>query len=262
MNIAETTFSTLARKPPLYLISHERSGTHLAINLCFRNLYILQAFHDFAHWTGPYENPLDASAHWQSVARRWPEILTAGGVVKSHCEAEVWRRFLPKTNVLYVLRDLRDTLVSFFHYLNRDESHGNNPGRETLRSGSFQEFLRRPLDDFLQFGFSIEGGAANVAERWAKHVRGWLDMPGIVVLRYESLLSDYRTCMYQVASRVRIWPKLKMSPYSFGEKGAILPRKGVVGDWSEYFSEEDLDFLRVAMQKWSVDPGDWKFPSS
>jgi len=233
-------FNALARRRSLHVISHERSGTHLALNLFYRNLYIRQNFYDMAVWRGPYTDAADAFNHWRGFRQLWDAgWMDSGGLVKSHCEASVFRRFFPKEKVIYVLRDPRDTLVSFFHYLNHPALYENNPWMADQRCANFQEFLTRPLSDFLRWGFSFEGAANNVMERWANHVRGWMDDPHAKILLYDDLIENYRRTMYSTALAVGAFPKLNMSPVRFGEGKTILPRKGKSGDWKNYFSRED-----------------------
>jgi len=48
-----------------------------------------------------------------------------------------------------------------------------------------------------------------------------------------------------------------MRPYSLGESGSILPRKGIVGDWVNHFSSEDIKFLAAELEKYNLSLSDW-----
>ncbi len=138
------------------------------------------------------------------------------------------------------MRDPRDVLVSFYHYLNHPDLYRNNPWMEDERCTSFSEFLHRPLSPFLRFGFALHENARNVMERWADHVRGWLLVPNVALVRYEDMSRNYRQVIRQVAGVTKLRPRLRKKAIRFGEGGSILPRKGKIGDWrNNYFTAEN-----------------------
>lgn len=256
--ICDILHRAIKKSAPIYVISHERSGTHLAINLLYRNLHIDQSFHDFITWRGNPDDKLGRIKYWKSYRDVWSSLFLRGGIIKSHCDAQIYSEFLPKSYVVYVLRDPRDTLVSFYHYLNKDVFHINNPGLDELRSDSFGEFIRRPLHPYLRYGFTIDGIMDTVVDRWAKHVKGWLSHKNVCVVEYEDFLKDFRKQMIRVAIKTYTFPKLRMNSYQLGESGAILPRKGVAGDWKNMFSVEDEIFLKKKLESHGVDIARWK----
>jgi hypothetical protein len=250
-------FKKLCRVEPVCVFSHERSGTHLALNLLYRNLYIHQVFLDLPVWNAPEIHCVNE--HWKLAGRKVGDVLRIGGLIKSHCEVEIYRNFLPKLPVIYVVRDPRDTLVSFFYYLNNREFHANNSGLEHLACECFSEFLRRPLDEFLRFGFSLDGTMQNVVERWARHYAGWKKEPSCLIMRYEDLLGNMVQSVWRIALFAKVFPKIFMRSYNVGEKGAILPRKGTVGDWKNHFSFEDLEFTESILAAQGISLTEWDF---
>lgn len=250
-------YQKIVSSRPIYVFSHERSGTHLALNLIYRNLYIQQHFLDLPVWKKIETNSTDADQHWKQCGKIVQEKLCSGGLIKCHCEVEIYRKFLPALPVVYVVRDPRDTLVSFFYYLNNKEFHANNPGLEHLSAESFSDFLRRPLDEFLRFGFSLDGVMHNVVERWARHHAGWIQEPACLVVRYEDLLQRMVPSVWKIALFAKVFPKFFMRAYKVGEKGAILPRKGIVGDWKNHFSREDLEFTESMLSAHGLSLSEW-----
>jgi len=241
-------YNLLAKRKPVYVISHERSGTHLALNLIYTNFYIRHAFYDVPLWRGPYHRPADAGVYWESLMRqKWPDLERQGGLVKCHCEADIYQKYFIKAPVVYVARDPRDVLVSFYHYLNHPEVYRNNPWMEDQRCASFSEFLHRPLTPFLRFGFAMGENARNVMERWAGHVRGWLLAPNVAHVRYEDMVRHYRQVIRRVASVTKLRPQLRTRAIRFGEGGSILPRKGQIGDWKNYFTAADEQSLATVL---------------
>jgi hypothetical protein len=255
--IQSILYRLICAKKPVYVISHERSGTHLALNLLYRNLYINQKYLYLGDWRETNQFNHTSGEHWLCAAKSAAESIKEGGLIKSHCQQEVFSTYFPKYKYIYIVRDPRDTLVSFFYYLNNDAFHKTNPGLDDLRCSSFSDFLQRPLDEYLQYGFSTEGNMLNVVDRWARHYSRWKAYPGCPVIRYEDLKGAMRTAILKIAVMLKVMPRLWMRTYQFGEKGAILPRKGIVGDWKNHFSPGDLAFTKSVLASHGIDLAEW-----
>jgi hypothetical protein len=255
----EIFFGLLAKKEPFYVVSHERSGTHLAINTLFRNAYIQPRLRYVGDWLGPYDRPETRYRHLEQFLRDWPALASGGGIIKTHADAGLFRRWYPSAPVVYVLRDPRDTLVSFFHYLNSDELHATNPGLENQRCSVFSEFLRRPLSPYLRDGFCEDATFENVAGRWASHVAGWLREPNVCVLRYEDLLRDYRACVRKACAETGIVPRLFQKPVGLHDAVSVLPRRGVSGEGRVMFAPDDEQLLREELAARGLEAKDHGF---
>jgi len=255
--IQRLIFDLLVRKEPIYVISHERSGTHFAINTLFQNTYIRPRLVYVGDWLGPYDSPETRWSHIESFTSSWEADKRLGGLIKSHCDARIFAGRFPPAPVVYVLRDPRDTLVSFFHYLNNDELYRTNPGLEDQRCTDFGEFIRRPVSDYLRLGFFEEPDFDNVVGRWASHVSGWLKVPGVYVLKYEDLKNDFRKSVREICTETGLRPRLRQQPVGFGERVSVLPRKGIVGDWRSHFRPGDEEFVEAELNKRSLSLKDW-----
>lgn len=253
MNLSRALFAFLAKKEPFYVVSHERSGTHFAINTIFANTYVQPRLRYVGDWLGPYDRPEARYRHLESLQRDWGAWQQDGGMVKTHADAALFRRWYPAAPVVYVLRDPRDTLVSFYHYLNSDELHRTNPGLADQRCRDFGDFLRRPTGDYLRYGFYEKPEFDNVAGRWAQHVAGWLAMPGACVVRYEDLTRDFRGVVRKVCRAVGLWPRIRQKSVSLHDAAATLPRKGVAGEGRRYFSADDEKFLRAQLRVFGLE---------
>ena len=81
--------------------------------------------------------------------------------------------------VLYLVRDGRDAVSSFYHYrtnLNRQQN-------------DFRSYLKKSLAGEFRYG------------SWHEHVAGWLDCedhPSLLVVRYEDMLADPKSILGQV----------------------------------------------------------------
>lgn len=132
-----------------------------------------------------------------------------------------------KQNTIYVLRDLRDTLVSSYDYMFSTRIIFKSHNIDGL---SFSDFLHGKADfeyehihkDYTEFVYSLW---TKPIEYWVQHTE-WLKHDWLhSIVRYEEALNKWTI------------EKLLMP----GEKS-----KGVVGRWREWFSNEDLEYL------WSI----------
>ncbi len=86
-------------------------------------------------------------------------------------------------NVIYLVRDPRDVLVSYYHY-----------------QAKFRLIPKEyPLDEFA--GRFLDGGVDSYGP-WNEHIRSWLgarnDSKGFLWLRYEDLQTDAISCLRQI----------------------------------------------------------------
>ncbi len=237
----------------IYVISHERSGTHFVMNTLLRNTYIRPGFHDLGEWKGPYDQPERRFAHIDAFNRTWAGASGRATLVKSHCDRPLFDAAYRAAPVLYVLRDPRDVLASLFHYLNRPEFARYNPGAGDHRCQDFSAFLRRPLTPFLRHGYSLGGDFGTVAERWAAHVAGWLDSPGTLTVRYEDLQRDFTATLARMIAFLGLQPRRRLRPVGLFDAPSILPRKGIVGEWRALFARGDDALVRAAVEKAGLD---------
>lgn len=145
--------------------------------------------------------------------------------------------------MIYVIRDGRDVMVSYYHYLKDRVDPSIN----------FSEFLKNPKFHF--FG------------NWGDHVsqaleKKAMDPENVLILKYEDLLFDpvshihqisnfcgfiFEDCIAQVISDKCSFKNLKSIEMSYGgEKGSedkVFFRQGRANDWIDSYSPEDLEFF-------------------
>ncbi len=189
----------------------------------------------------------DAEIDFNSLQRIAPEIgrqddlledAPSPRLIKSHARYD--RRF---TRTIYVLRDGRDSYISYYEYL-----YG--------KSGAAISF-----EDFIRTG-------AGMTCRWSEHTRSWLnrqlDPSELILIRYEDLLHNTQTELEKIADFIGLDAspadvKTAVERCSFSnmskaehEKGDLLEyerkskfvRKGVSGQWKEYYSEQAKDLFK------------------
>lgn len=231
----------MTRPPSFYVVSHERSGTHFAINSLLKNTVGIEATANIGEWFGPYA---EAGARYSHIDLAAASISPDAVLIKSHCDAELFRARYAARPVIWVVRDPRDTLVSWFHYLNHETYYANNPQVERFQCASFGEFIRRPLTDFLRHSYSGRGDCENVVERWALHTRGWASTgPGVCEVRYEELATTPDAALRRAADFVGLTLQSEIRKVAFGEGVSHLPRKGIIGDWKNEAAPEDLRWI-------------------
>lgn len=164
---------------------------------------------------------------------------------KSHFTYDLMPCGLPSTRpckYIYVARNPKDVVVSLFHF--------------------FQAFKLYPPDwkfsDFLSTFMKGDVGYGS----WFDHVLGWWahrDDPNILFLKYEDMKKDLTGSVQKIATFIGStiskeqlvdivkqceFESMKNNPqanYSWEPAHQASPfmRKGVVGDWKSYFSQED-----------------------
>ena len=239
---------------PFYVISHERSGTHFLINTVRRNTYVRHPLAKIAEWYGPYDDHSTRFDHIDALNARWPQLCKTAGMIKSHCDRPLFEARYRKAKVVYILRDPRDVMTSWFHYLNGDRSLDLVPPEAgDHHCESFSEFLRRPLSDWLRYSYSLHGDLANVAERWADHVSGWITAPDTLIVSFRELKGDYKAVVRKVARFIGLKPRFVQRPVGLRDARTVVPRKGIIGDWQTVFMPGDEAFLRSAVEKAGIE---------
>lgn len=144
---------------------------------------------------------------------------------------------------IYLLRDPRDVVVSFYHHLsNQEGASGFN--------GSFHDFLIEWCEGKIVFG------------SWKHHLKSWLNCQSsnVLFLKYEDLKLNTKKSITNIAKFLDLSltdaqidalipaisfesmkeNKLKYQPISVAWKnGFEFLRKGVIGDGQLMFTDED-----------------------
>jgi hypothetical protein len=140
----------------IFIVGYPKSG-----NTWFQNLVSALAYGMNAGWSpAALVHHLVPDVHHAKVYRRYS---TPSFFKSHHLPRPEYRR------VVYLLRDGRDAMVSYFHY---------------------REATERTKLDFLEF---VQGGAKLFPCRWHEHVESWMNNPYSaerIVIKYEDLLAN------------------------------------------------------------------------
>jgi len=187
-----------------------------------------------------------------------PKTLPSPRLLKSHLSYNNTPKSGSKDKqckYIYIARNPKDVAVSFFHFtktLSKNPLHGYN--------GPWEFFLKLFMEGNVGWNF------------WNDHVLGWWehrDDPNILFLKFEELKKDLPSHVRMIAEFLnkplseelnnRIADQCTFQGMTKNEAGYKMPedkdslcllRKGVVGDWKNYFTPEQNErFEKEVMEK-------------
>jgi cephalosporin hydroxylase/Flp pilus assembly protein TadD len=156
-----------------------------------------------------------------------PDVHSQSGFRRYGDRAFFKSHHLPRPEyrqVIYLLRDGRDAMVSYFHHLSA--------------------LSATPVD----FGRMVKEGKGLFPGRWHEHVDAWLQNPfkaRLMVVRYEDLKSDclkelHRLCEFLEMEREESWLKLLAGGAEFSRMQAKEATQG----WANTAWPKEKQFLR------------------
>lgn len=173
-------------------------------------------------------------------------------IVKTHL---AYKPLLGNRKTILVIRDPKDAMVSFYKY----ETTKTNQERKLYKGDNFHEFIRKPK-------LGIEG--------WCKHYLSWKSHANLII-KYEDIKLDDK----KIFAEVNNFLSLSVSPSIFEkalelsrfdnikkievEKDSTITKKfgdsfqfarsGKTGQWKDYFSAQDIDYLNTTLKKYDID---------
>ena len=155
-------------------------------------------------------------------------------------------------NVYIVMRDGRDVMVSFYYQsLFKHERFNDRLVEITRRDLNFNDYsdIKKNMPKFIEYKFSNK---KHPRFTWSDFVNSWIDKDAPIIT-YENLLTDTINVLGQAIHKVcNVQPdedRLRevSEKYSFKNQAGRNPgdenklsflRKGIAGDWKNYFSKE------------------------
>jgi hypothetical protein len=152
--------------------------------------------------------------------------------------------------VAFIVRDGRDTMVSFYFFYKLMHDAGERTALRTLYPpGADLNDVRTNLPRFIEHVFAHPMGARS---SWPDYNRSWLNRPGVTYTRYESLRTDpgaelSRICHElgalpdpdRIRRAVDRWAMSRVTGRNPGEEDrSSFVRRGISGEWSGAFSDE------------------------
>jgi hypothetical protein len=222
----------------------------------------------------------DAARHLDNLTRLATEHFLAGRLRETNKKLvgdkspllnadfiEEVSRIYPEARVIHIVRDGRDQAVSMLHHVwNRSTDQG---GVQTLKPGEFErrEAYRKDPKKLLQTGEGMftEERLRGAARSWNARVgKTAQDGPALLgpnytEVRYEDLLerpneevgrlagflgADTREKAVQQAVDSASFEKLSKGRERGQEDTSSFYRKGIAGDWNNYFTERDKEIYK------------------
>ncbi|XP_070558601.1 sulfotransferase 1C3-like isoform X2 [Ptychodera flava] len=230
------------REDDVFVVTYPRSGT-----VMMQQIISLIVDHEDA--TAPTEVQLRDRIPFlerHHPGKEKPEFeilqtLPSPRFIKTHLARQLAppQMFEKKAKVLHLVRNPKDTFVSNYHF-----QQAFNPNT------SFNDYLDNFLDGEVTFG------------SWFEHTKHWLslkDTENVMVLHYEDVVRDMSHNILKIADfliakkiseekleeivkkcsfdNMRMNKSVNHRGIDFGSKEKnIVVRKGVIGDWKNYFT--------------------------
>jgi hypothetical protein len=225
---------------PVIVITHERSGTHLLINLINYDKngeFFTIGF--IPKDTIPYN--VDNYKH-QTYKDITINSYRENIVCKSHHQVNFMLPYIDflfsKFKVIYLKRDVKDVLVSYYKFI---------PYPEDLKTfPEFKDWIFMKPDDIgrkFLLPYSPDPHVIiepeNYIDRWKIHVNGWMKYKdNLLVLNYEDILNDYKNQKLIIEDYIG----KKISDFIPNVNDKKLPNfnpgKGIIGSHKELMNNE------------------------
>jgi mannosyltransferase OCH1-like enzyme len=199
-------------KSLVMVASHERSGTHFAMNsIGFNSLY-----HVRPHLNLDLE-PLGAMINFTNpnALQEFFTILNemkCSNIMKSHFPIEYFLNdgifvFPENLKIIYIYRDPVDTIISYKNFID----HFNKNNHEGPKSDNFLDFAKAsPEGRMMRYQLYQK---KTIIERWENHVSGWLKaadtQPNILPINYDDLNEKYDMAVNKILKFIGVAKKEK-----------------------------------------------------
>ena len=222
---------------------------------------------------GKPAEPSDILRKIPFIETEWPDGRTGADnfrnlesprFMKTHLPYELWKDQLekhPNLTVIQTVRNPKDALVSYFHHLRSDCQLG-------AFHGSWDQYFELFKEKKLPWGDYFEN-----TSNWYKFNK---DRKESLVLVYEDMKKSHRDHIIKIASFLGynlsekvidiivnkstfkdMSKTMKDFPGWKSDRSSFI-RKGEVGDWVNYFSEEQSEFINAKCKEY-LEPFGLKF---
>jgi hypothetical protein len=244
----------------IIVASFQRSGTHFLINSLATNcLEVEDGWVDLIHsranrWVCDVHqgNLTDKIYEQLCVYRRNPMRRCIKTHYQMYFIEPCLDAILENYDILYIVRDPRDTMVACFYYYN------NTNYESFIKQTNFSLFLRTQLwnvrTETQPYSYSYVK-PTNIVDKWSKHVLSWMRYrdQGVVFVKYSHLNGRFEETLRYIESQTSQQLRSVISPVTLADPryrpDFDLPgsKRGQVGIWKEYFSIDDLRFLHQTL---------------
>lgn len=241
---------------PVLVVTHERSGTHLLINLInfdnkgeFYTIGFMPKIRDKVFTLEEYKHQV----YKDIVVYSYKENI----VCKSHHQVEFMEPFLDfvfeKYRVIYLKRDVKDVLVSYYKFL---------PGSDDDFPNFKDWIFMKPSDVGDKYLVSknthmngpdphifIEPN--NYIHRWKMHIDGWMKYKDkLLVLNYEDILQNFEETKKKIEEFIGKKIADKIPDIKDKELPNFNPGKGIIGSHKECMNRDLIKKIEKELRKY------------
>lgn len=193
----------------IMVVSHERSGTHLTLNSLHEN------------------NCANVPTNSFNLINDFLLTYNDSRILKSHHHADWFDdSVFKKYKVIYVKRNLFDTLTSMYFYLNEHTYFGT--------FDTIENFVwSTPPAEKDDYSFTPQ---KTFIDRILQHRISYESKP-VITVNYETIVNNYDVFKEQMNSLSISVTDTKPNPFDLSLQ-VVSPRKGIVGDSKNHMSSE------------------------
>ena len=232
----------------ILVVTHERAGTHLVINLInYKNNGDFIPIGKLPYTEKEYtlENYLKYATRSMLYQPYNPDI-----VFKSHHQVQFFEKNIDKLfeyyNVIYVQRDIKDVLISYYKFLKEGLS-------------IFPEFkdwiFMKPCDVGYKYfekypdpHIFIE--PSDYIDRYTIHLDGWMKYKDkLLVVHYEDILNDFETIKEKIENFIGREIADFIPDLHDPNLPNFVPNKGIIGSYKEVMDDDLINRINEEYDK-------------
>lgn len=241
----------MTKKNSVLVISHERSGTHFAINT-IANIMGLNPMAESLPLESAYSGKervkrmLSDEEYSQLLYLYLEQMAGSNVILKSHHAFEFfapfWDFLKEHFYIVYAVRDPLDCLCSCYHYFKKCPSHFPHVDVDKFL------FDTKPSDYGYDWDYSFYQ-AENMVERWFNHAFSYYKVKDdLIICDYEQLNLLFDEYAPSLAKKLDVTVESVKRP-KIESSISVAPRLGVVGDHVNLFSQADIVDARLMIHK-------------
>jgi hypothetical protein len=226
----------------ILVVTHERSGTHMLINIINN-----KNNGDYSAIGRLPENKKHDIDTYKEYVYKYI-LMNANSnkdlVSKSHHQVEFFDNFLDylydNYHVIYLKRDIKDVLLSYYKFLNSDDNHKQIVDFPIFKDWIFMNPSKIGYKYFANYPDPhVINEPIDYIDRILIHQKGWeKQKDNILTLNYEDILTDFPNQKIKIEDY--IGQKVSNDIPNINDKKLpnFYPNKGIIGGYLEYMDVE------------------------